>query len=160
MAPRNVAVTEPHPSVPKTSNAYIHSGRGGAGNYKRYQTSELSLGPSATGPASRINLSLANLKRPSFVANGRGGTGNMMHKTPGTDTEERMFQFDEEMARRSDAQAPVYHIGRGGAANFVDERSSSASQRSRQDSSSSSASMRSHSEEVRGALSKLTRRWS
>jgi len=38
-----------------------------------------------------------------------------------SETEETMFQFDEEMVKRRESQAPVYHIGRGGAANFIDE---------------------------------------
>ena len=58
-----------------------------------------------------------------------------------SDAEERMFQFDEEMLRRSDAQAPVYHIGRGGAANWIDEREASlATSRARQSSAASTAS--------------------
>jgi len=36
-------------------------------------------------------------------------------------TEISMFQFDEEMVKQREPQAPVYHIGRGGAANFVKE---------------------------------------
>jgi hypothetical protein len=37
------------------------------------------------------------------------------------ESEEAIFQFDEEMIRKREAQsAPIYHIGRGGAANWVD----------------------------------------
>ena len=113
---RNLSVTEPHPSVPKTG-AYIYGGRGGAGNFKRYKGDEITHGPTAAGPPSRISLS-KTFKRPGSMPIGRGGAGNMF-KTP--DVEERVFQFDEEMAKRRELQAPVYHIGRGGAANGVDE---------------------------------------
>lgn len=157
---KNVSVTEPHPSVPKAGNAYIYGGRGGSGNYKRYKVEEISAGPSATGPPSRINLS-KTFKR-QLVPSGRGGTGNMFKAN--SDPEERMFQFDEEMMRRNESQAPVYHIGRGGAANYFDEReTSSAASRARQSSAASTGSNDSNESthsNVRGALNKLTRRWS
>ena len=97
MASRKVSITEPHPSVPKTGSAYIYGGRGGAGNYKRYKTEDLTDGPSAAGPASRIPLISRSLKKQTLLPVGRGGSGNMYKPT--SDAEERVFQFDEEMAK-------------------------------------------------------------
>lgn len=112
---RQFSVTEPHPSVGKTG-AYISGGRGGAGNFRRYQAAELTAGTNATGPAARLSL---NKSAPRTVTVGRGGAGNL-HTAPST--EEPIFQFDEEISiARRESQAPIYHIGRGGAANWVDE---------------------------------------
>ena len=33
-----------------------------------------------------------------------------------------MFSFDEELERQRLAEAPIYHVGRGGVGNAVDER--------------------------------------
>ncbi|KAK3679047.1 hypothetical protein LTR78_001500 [Recurvomyces mirabilis] len=112
--PRNLSVVEPHPSYVRQSS-YIGSGRGGAGNYARYQSNEISTGPDASGPAARLNMTKP-ARRP--MVGGRGGAGNMF--TPSA-PEETMFQFDEEMASRRAHVAPTYHIGRGGAANWIDE---------------------------------------
>ncbi|OTA34359.1 hypothetical protein BTJ68_07115 [Hortaea werneckii EXF-2000] len=113
--PRNFSVVEPHPSV-VNRGGYIGSGIGGAGNYKHYNRAELTPGPSAQGPAARIPLK----KRPDRVVPcGRGGAGNMRRVTNSPEPE--MFQFDEEMMKQRETAAPTYHIGRGGAANFVDE---------------------------------------
>jgi len=129
-------------------------GIGGAGNYKRYTAEQLTSGPSATGPASRINLAT---KQPQRVVRcGRGGAGNLV-KTPETEEPQRIFQFDEEMVKRREAQAPVYHIGRGGAANFIDE---SKPKVSRLGSTGSAASISSNSSagSVRSVVDRLTRR--
>src|ERR1700761_6107908 len=125
---RNVSVTEPHPSVPK-AGGYVFVGRGGAGNYKRYKGDELTSGPTASGPASRISLTKGFKRQPAVQPTGRGGAGNMF-RAP--DNEERVFQFDEEMVKRREMQAPVYHIGRGGAANYVDETTQQQQQQQQQ----------------------------
>lgn len=162
MSSRKVSITEPHPSVPKTGTTYISGGRGGAGNYKRYKTEDITDGPSATGPASRINLLSRSLKKQYLLPVGRGGSGNMYKPT--ADAEDRVFQFDEEMAKRHEAQAPVYHIGRGGAANWVDERDDAAQpERTRQGSLASAGSDSSESSSgsnVRRTFSSLTRKFS
>ena len=158
---RSLSVTEPHPSVP-TSGAYLYGGRGGAGNFKRYKGNEVTQGPSATGPASRISLTKP-FKRQSAQPTGRGGAGNMF-KAP--EAEERVFQFDEEMVKRRELQAPVYHIGRGGAANFVDERQQDLSRTERVNSSdsdssaSSDGSLRSNARRLEDTFSKLSRKFS
>lgn len=108
MSSRSLSVTEPHPSVPKPG-AYLYGGRGGAGNYRRYKSEEITPGATATGPASRISLSKSSKRQP-VQHSGRGGAGNIYKAT---DTEERVFQFDEEMVKKRELQAPVYHIGRG-----------------------------------------------
>lgn len=153
---RNYSVTEPHPSVPSSGSFVLGSGIGGAGNYKRYAQSELTSGPSAQGPPSRITLNRApSSQRPVRV--GRGGAGNFV-KTP--ETEQAMFQFDEEMHARRD-QAPVYHIGRGGAANFVKEKPNAQRQVSSDASSvSSGSSAGSARRSIEGAIGKFTRKLS
>lgn len=109
---RNYSITEPHPTVPK-KGAYIGGGRGGAGNYRHYDSTQVTTGPNAIGPASRITLSKPQRRT---IPAGRGGAGNMY-----SESDESIFQFDEEMLTRRERQAPVYHIGRGGAANYVDD---------------------------------------
>lgn len=156
---RNYSVTEPHPSVPRSGNVVLGSGIGGAGNYKRYTQTELTSGPSAQGPPSRIVLNRApSSQRPVRV--GRGGAGNFVSKTP--ETEQAMFQFDEEMHARRENQAPVYHIGRGGAANFVNEAKPSAQRMNSSDASSvsSGSSAGSARRSIEGAIGKFTRKLS
>ncbi|KAK3714522.1 hypothetical protein LTR37_007828 [Vermiconidia calcicola] len=159
---RRLSVTEPHPTVPK-SGAYIYGGRGGAGNYKRYTAEDLTSGPSATGPASRISLSKLT-KRQTAQPTGRGGAGNMF-KSSSSDNDERVFQFDEEMVKRRELQAPVYHIGRGGAANYVDETQQPRSQRmnstvSAMSSSSEDSSTGNARRSGESTFSKIARRFS
>jgi Protein of unknown function (DUF3602) len=113
MSSRNYSITEPHPSVP-ASNYYL-SGRGGAGNITRVSPKAVSAGPDATGLAARVSFPTAS--SDAYFASGRGGAGNM-HR----EKERAIFSFDEELERQSrlmDHQAPVYHIGRGGAANVA-----------------------------------------
>ncbi|KAF7191112.1 hypothetical protein HII31_07627 [Pseudocercospora fuligena] len=126
---RNFSVVEPHPTVPK-SGGYVGGGRGGAGNFKRYKPEEITDGQNASGPASRITLS-----RPfrRHIPAGRGGAGNMF-----SETEEPIFQFDEELLKSRQNSTPVYRIGRGGAGNMVNENK--ANTLSRKDSTDSSAS--------------------
>ena len=95
------------------------TGTGGAGNYRRYKAEDITPGATATGPASRISLSKSSKRQP--VLSGRGGAGNYK----ASEAEERVFQFDEEMVKKRELQAPVYHIGRG--KNFSDMISSETS---------------------------------
>lgn len=112
---RNFSITEPHPSVPSHQSTAFHWGRGGAGNVTRVTAKDVTPGPNATGPASRIKL-------PSPPSNGqfltgRGGAGNV-HR------ERAIFSFDEELRqqqRLQEAASPIYHVGRGGSGNFIDE---------------------------------------
>jgi len=127
MVSSSYRITEPHPSV--SSSHYIHAGRGGAGNVTHIDPKAVTSAATATGPASRTNLT-----HPSsgYYASGRGGVGNMHH------TGERpIFSFDEELERQRrmmEHQTPVYHVGRGGAGNFANEgearRTSSTSETS------------------------------
>jgi hypothetical protein len=72
-----------------------------------------------------------------------------------------MFQFDEEMHARRENQAPVYHIGRGGAANFVNEgKPSNQRQASDASSVSSGSSAGSARRSIEGAFGKFTRKLS
>lgn len=111
---RNYSITEPHPSVPAASTAF-HWGRGGAGNVTRISSKEVTPGPSATGPASRIKLP-APPSNGQFLT-GRGGAGNV-HR------ERAIFSFDEELRqqqRLQEAASPIYHVGRGGSGNLINE---------------------------------------
>ena len=79
--------------------------------------------------------------------------------------EERVFQFDEEMVRKRETQAvaPVYHIGRGGAANYVNESRPARTQRVGSTASVLSSSSEGSAEggaKREGAFSKLARRFS
>jgi len=123
--PSRLSVTEPHP----TTNAYIHSGRGGAGNLFKAPTT--SAGATARGPASLFETGLPQSN--SKFSSGRGGAGNI-HPS----SEKALFSFDEELDRQSTREKKVkegaiYHVGRGGAGNYAMTRQSSA----RKDSSSS-----------------------
>jgi len=154
--PRNFSVVEPHPSV-VNHGGYIGSGIGGAGNYKHYNRAELTPGPSAQGPAARIPLK----KRPDRVVPcGRGGAGNMRRVTNSPEPE--MFQFDEEMMKQRETAAPTYHIGRGGAANFVDEMKPRTNRMGSTGSDMSVNSDRSEASSVRsrmeGTFNRLTRK--
>lgn len=155
---RNLSVTEPHPTVPKTGG-YVYGGRGGAGNYKRYKAEEITPGPTATGPASRISLSKSSKRQP-VQHTGRGGAGNVFKAA---ETEERVFQFDEEMVKKREIQAPVYHIGRGGAGNYASEPSRSErlnSTASAISSGSDDSSSEGNATKTQGPFSKFVRRFS
>ncbi|MCJ1471435.1 hypothetical protein MMC13_000074 [Lambiella insularis] len=101
-------LTAPHAAPPKK---YIHTGIGGAGNYHRY---------AAVATASPAAMPSQPSAQPRPFAAGRGGAGNKYLAS-----EQAMFSFDEELAQQRrglDAVAPVYHVGRGGAGNLMDER--------------------------------------
>ncbi|KAK5133517.1 hypothetical protein LTR08_007654 [Meristemomyces frigidus] len=156
---RNYSVTEPHPSV-ATGAAYIGSGIGGAGNYKHYTLANLTPGPSASGPAARVELTRPHART---VLSGRGGAGNS-RRFKANSPEPAVFQFDEELMKQRGTVAPIYHFGRGGGGNFVDERKSSGADRngsSDADSAASITSDRSTSSSVRrtmeGAFGKLNK---
>jgi hypothetical protein len=132
-------ITEPHPSVP-ASHVY-YAGRGGAGNVTRVNPKDVTDGPTASGPASRVKLT----PPPSngYFTSGRGGAGNV-HR----EKERAIFSFDEELAQQErlrEHAAPVYHIGRGGAGNYVDEMAPRAHRTNSASSTSSSESGVRHS---------------
>jgi len=148
-------ITEPHPSVPATH--FYHAGRGGAGNITRVNPKNVTNGQTATGPASRVKLTPPPSN--SLFTSGRGGAGNV-HR----EKERAMFSFDEELAQQErlrEHAAPVYHIGRGGAGNAIDEMHPRTS---RQNSASSNISTDSEKESVRrsleGAWSRVSRQFS
>lgn len=149
-------VTEPHPSVPRGRSTYIHAGRGGAGNYAKYKIEDLTLGPCATGPASRTQLS----PPPSSArfTSGRGGAGNTFSRSH---SQRAIFSFDEELARdqklmENKSKTPVYHIGRGGAGNAVDEMKPGSGVRQNSSGSFSSAGS-SASEKARRSVGDMFR---
>jgi hypothetical protein len=162
MVSLNYLITEPHPSAPRGRSAYIYAGRGGAGNYARYNPKDLTIGHEATGPASRATISPPPPTQK--FTSGRGGAGNTFCRR---DSQRAIFSFDEELAhdqKLMDARskAPVYHIGRGGAGNAIDDmkpvnsRQNSAASISSNGSSVSDKNRRSFG----GALRTLSRTFS
>jgi len=148
-------ISEPHPSVP---SGYIYSGRGGAGNISYVDPKTVTNGANAAGPASRTKL-VAPPSTGLFMS-GRGGAGNAHRQK-----ERAIFSFDEELAQQRkilEHQAPVYHIGRGGAGNAVDEmqprteRANSASSNLSHESEGSHKARRS----IEGAWSRVSRTFS
>ncbi|KAF2202295.1 hypothetical protein GQ43DRAFT_430899 [Delitschia confertaspora ATCC 74209] len=137
-------ITEPHPSVP-ASHIY-YSGRGGAGNITRVKPNTTTSGPNASGPASLVKLT----PPPSnaLFTSGRGGAGNV-HR----EKERAMFSFDEELEQQErlrEHAAPVYHIGRGGAGNLIDEMKPRVQRQGSASSTSSAGSTASNG--VRGSM--------
>lgn len=118
-SPANYHLVEPHPSVPKSSRAAIHTARGGAGNVINLQHTKTTPSHSATGPPSATRLD--SRPRPPAYKSGRGGAGNT-HSSG----ERAIFSFDEELERELRRAAPVYHVGRGGKGNMVRSGCSSA----------------------------------
>ncbi|KAG9511490.1 hypothetical protein KCU99_g8838, partial [Aureobasidium melanogenum] len=155
-------IHEPHPSAPRgRSTAYLGSGRGGAGNYARYKVEDLTVGHEATGPASRTAMSPPPPTQKCI--GGRGGMGNAFSRQ---ESQRAIFSFDEELARDQKlmdarAKAPVYHTGRGGSGNFVDEMKPSASrQNSAASISSNGSSVSEKARRIGGAFRSLSRTWS
>ncbi|PSK58663.1 hypothetical protein B9Z65_6678 [Elsinoe australis] len=174
------SVTEPHPSVKASSKtAYIGSGIGGAGNLRRYNTSNLTSGPAATGPASRAALPAP----PTTIFAGRGGAGNAYKSSSSRPSifssnsrtssessasseapaspQRAIFSFDEELEREQrmrDNAAKVYHIGRGGAGNamptITPRKSSSSSSSMGSSVSSEDGKRRSMMERISRTLSR------
>jgi hypothetical protein len=138
------SITEPHPSVPKSK--YMHSGRGGAGNFAQVNPENITAGQSATGPASIRPLKPS--PPDSYFTAGRGGAGNI-HR----ERERAIFSFDEELERQrrmTEHQAPIYHVGRGGAGNLVEELRPRMGSRSSASSANSSGS--NFNDRVRGSM--------
>jgi hypothetical protein len=155
-------INEPHPSAPRgRSTAYLGSGRGGAGNYARYKVEELTVGNQATGPASRGAISPPPPTQ-KYTA-GRGGMGNTFTRQ---ESQRAIFSFDEELARDQKlmdarAKAPVYHTGRGGSGNFVDEMKPATSrQNSAASISSNGSAMSDKARRIGGAFRSLSRTFS
>ncbi|KAF2673395.1 hypothetical protein BT63DRAFT_154866 [Microthyrium microscopicum] len=140
-------ITEPHPSVPTTH--YIHSGRGGAGNISHIDPKGVTSAQDATGPASRTKL---NSQHANHYISGRGGAGNIH-------TNERpIFSFDEELDRQRrmmEHQAPVYHVGRGGAGNYASETAGSLARRGSSGTDASASSRDSVRHSVEATWSRL-----
>jgi hypothetical protein len=151
-----VQVHEPFPSVATTKPAYLHSGRGGAGNLHRTTPTSISQRheTSTTQLLQRPHLSSSasaphtgSVSNPSPFTTGRGGAGNV-HSS----AERTLFSFDEELERlgraHAESIAPVYHIGRGGAGNLFHD----AEQQRRMSAASTPSSRKSYSssEDSRG----------
>ncbi|KAI1402505.1 hypothetical protein F4819DRAFT_454161 [Hypoxylon fuscum] len=127
----NFTITEPHPTVQKDS--FMHSGRGGAGNYFRAP---------ATTPASGVATQPTTAPQTTGrFHSGRGGAGNAH-----VSASKPVLSFDEEFAHQSHIeQKPVGYVGRGGAGNVYGAAGASAARKgsdaSSQHSSSSTSSL-------------------
>lgn len=126
-------INEPHPTV--ATNAPVHYGRGGAGNFLRAPVTTPSAGVSQ--PASPPKSSTTR------YYSGRGGAGNAQKSAS-----RHALSFDEEyqaaLAHEKISHAGS-HVGRGGAGNV--HRDSAASEEaaasSRRDSGSTTGSQKS-----------------
>ncbi|KAL8862509.1 MAG: hypothetical protein Q9178_001007 [Gyalolechia marmorata] len=129
--PFSLRLSEPHPTT--TSSTRLPTGRGGAGNFTRPPPPSALPSTTTTIDASSSSIfSSASSKNNKFVT-GRGGVGNFH----GANEQRPMFKFDEELEkeRRHSEAVPVYHVGRGGVGNLINEmsagrRDSNASDRS------------------------------
>jgi len=101
-------LADPIPSAPM-----YHTGRGGAGNYRRLPTPL----PAPTNSNALSQIPTNSSTRSNVFFSSRGGAGNV-HPT----SERAVFSFDEELAREQmirEHQPPVFSIGRGGSGNMV-----------------------------------------
>ncbi|KAL8844470.1 MAG: hypothetical protein Q9176_000981 [Flavoplaca citrina] len=129
--PFSLRLSEPHPTT--TSSTRLPTGRGGVGNFTRPAPPSALPSTTTTVDSSSSSIFSSGSSKNSKFATGRGGAGNF-HSAQ----EQRpMFKFDEELEReRRHAEAvPVYHVGRGGVGNLINEmgsgrRDSDASDRS------------------------------
>ncbi|KAI0399433.1 hypothetical protein F4802DRAFT_603008 [Xylaria palmicola] len=132
-------IAEPHPTVGQ--NTYMHSGRGGAGNYFR--------APETT-PASGVATESKVLPpaTASFYS-GRGGAGNAH-----VSASRPVMSFDEEFKLQSQMeQKRVGYVGRGGAGNVYDAAAPSP-RRKESDAASASSAGSSFLERVGSAFSR------
>lgn len=120
-------VTEPHPTV--ATNSFMHSGRGGAGNFFR--------APVTTDPAGVPSAPSAPKKSSGgsnrYYFAGRGGAGNAQSSSPSP------LNFEDEYTAASHAASSAGHVGRGGAGNFHAEGPAKKSHRKSSDASSGSS---------------------
>lgn len=101
---------------PIPSASVFHTGRGGAGNYRKASTKV------PTAPLSTVSTNTASNNRVFW--SGRGGAGNLRPTS-----ERAVFSFDEELEREQmirEHQPPVFSIGRGGSGNMVASENSAA----------------------------------
>merc|ERR1712213_309374 len=93
----------------------------------------------------------------AYMYSGRGGAGNMKK------SERAIFSFDEELQQQErlrTQQAPVYHIGRGGAGNLVDEMKPRSHRQNSASSTTSSSSVESEKDGVRRSIENTWQRLS
>ena len=133
-------LVEPNPSYATTttrssissrpsSQTYIHTARGGAGNIARAPLPPNALRTSLTFPISQPPTTSPSRKQ-SVISSGRGGAGNIrtLPPSPSHPREHGIFSLDEELEaqlrhhRTRASFAPVYHVGRGGAGNISSRR--------------------------------------
>ncbi|KAJ4415449.1 hypothetical protein N0V82_007320 [Gnomoniopsis sp. IMI 355080] len=141
-------ITEPHPSV--AQNAYIHAGRGGAGNFVRAPQTTSPAGVPTPLQPSMSRASTTSVASSGRFYSGRGGAGNAH-----SHIERPVLSFEDEFSRAdkretTSAGAKGYHVGRGGAGNFASSSSTGlgGGRKSRTGSSSSAASSASDSSSV------------
>lgn len=140
-------IAEPHPTVGQ--NSYMHSGRGGAGNYFRAPATTPAAGI-ATSPKATSSSSSATAKTTSNFYSGRGGAGNAH-----VSTTRPVMSFDEELRIQSQMeQKRVGYVGRGGAGNIYDAARPRSPRRKDSDGASSTSSAGSFIDRVSSAFSR------
>ena len=96
---------QPLSSTTANPSSYLHTGRGGAGNF--VQPSQLTS-QGLTQDAPPIKNIIVGAAKPTYRG-GRGGAGNYVD----TVEEERLRKEDEERARRENEEAVVRDVERG-----------------------------------------------
>lgn len=160
-----LAFTEPHPT---SSGRPEHQGkvtygfaRGGAGNYRSFDRSNLTDGTTA---ASHKKPTTTSHPSSQYAFNGIGGAGNMRRRD-----ERATYNFDHELerlaiihdAQKKSQQTPVFTTGRGGAGNMHRDKSSrqnSGSSIASSSSTGSRSSARRALSNIRGSLSRSVSR--
>jgi hypothetical protein len=136
-------INEPTPTF--AAGSYTHSGIGGAGNIFRVtkDVQQAALVPTASKTSSKSSSS-------TRYYSGRGGAGNAHKSTP-----KPVLSFDETYERAvAQDNAPVGHVGRGGAGNVFGSSSSGSvkSEHSGTDSHRSSAEHGADSHSIRSGF--------
>ncbi|KAI2606445.1 uncharacterized protein GGS25DRAFT_501302 [Hypoxylon fragiforme] len=154
----NFTITEPHPTVHQ--NAYVHSGRGGAGNYFRAPATT----PPSGIPTQPLTSTTTLKPSPSTTTtsasssryhSGRGGAGNAH-----VSSAKPVLSFDEEFAHQTNIeQKPVGYVGRGGAGNVYGAGSGDNNSNNNGTRKSSDASSQ-HSASSAGSLTNIWSRLS
>ncbi|KAJ8112803.1 hypothetical protein ONZ43_g5311 [Nemania bipapillata] len=133
-------IAEPHPTVGQ--NTYMHSGRGGAGNYFR--------APETTPANGVVTQPKVLPPTTSNFYSGRGGAGNAR-----VSATRPLMSFDEEFKLQSQMEEKrVGYVGRGGAGNIYDAAAPAPTKRKDSDSVSASSVASSVVERVSSVFSR------
>jgi len=137
------------------SQSVFHTGRGGAGNYRRATRND-----AATSTLTPVNTANSTISHNRVFFSSRGGAGNVRPTT-----ERAVFSFDEELEReriQREHQAPIFSTGRGGFGNMIPTEEGATSRKSgeltRTSSAGSNGSVHSAMSRVKSNADKLFER--